>query len=166
VTRDRAKHVEHRSDVDAHHRKLIERQDEIEFQMIEAERELIHDLCRRGKLRVRPGAGSSANSICATLTSPICAPKIDGANYRGGAPLSVPSPRRPRPPDQPADGGKHQSAEGFLLPKRQCGIDATTWHERRYTLPSDLPAAAVNRRNAGCRSEVNDCSEITGITSR
>jgi Na+/H+ antiporter len=49
--RDRAKHVEHRSDGDAHHRKLIERHDETEFQMIEAERELINDLYRRGKLK-------------------------------------------------------------------------------------------------------------------
>jgi monovalent cation/hydrogen antiporter len=49
--RDRAKHVELRSDGDAHHRKLIERHDEVEFQMIEVERELINDLYRRGQLK-------------------------------------------------------------------------------------------------------------------
>ena len=49
--RDRLKHVEHRSDGDDGHRKLAELHDEIEFQLIEAERQLINDLYRRGKLK-------------------------------------------------------------------------------------------------------------------
>ena len=49
--RDRLKHVEHRSDGDDSHRKLIELHDEIEFELIDAERKQINDLYRGGKLK-------------------------------------------------------------------------------------------------------------------
>jgi monovalent cation/hydrogen antiporter len=49
--RDRLKHVEHRSDGDDGHKRLVERHDEIEFLLIDAERELINDLYRRGELK-------------------------------------------------------------------------------------------------------------------
>ena len=49
--RDRLKHVEHRSDGGRGHRKLAELNDEIEFQLIEAERQAINDRYRRGQLK-------------------------------------------------------------------------------------------------------------------
>jgi CPA1 family monovalent cation:H+ antiporter len=49
--RDRLKHVEHRGDGNAHHRQLIEHQDEVEFLLIATERELINKLYRRGQLK-------------------------------------------------------------------------------------------------------------------
>ncbi len=49
--RDRLKRVQHRADGDHSHKKLIDRLDEIEFTLIETERDLINDLYRRGKLR-------------------------------------------------------------------------------------------------------------------
>src|SRR5277367_4862172 len=49
--RDRLKHVEHRSDGDEVHRRLIELYDEIEFTLIEAERKQINDLYKGGELK-------------------------------------------------------------------------------------------------------------------
>ena len=49
--RDRLRQVEHRSDGDGGHRKLAELNDEIEFQLIEAERQAINDRYRRGQLK-------------------------------------------------------------------------------------------------------------------
>ena len=49
--RDRLKHVEHRSDGDRGRRKLADLNDEIEFQLIEAERQAINDRYRRGQLK-------------------------------------------------------------------------------------------------------------------
>jgi CPA1 family monovalent cation:H+ antiporter len=49
--RDRLKHVEHRSDGRGDHRKHAELNDEIEFQLIEAERQAINDRYRRGQLK-------------------------------------------------------------------------------------------------------------------
>jgi CPA1 family monovalent cation:H+ antiporter len=49
--RDRLKRVQHRSDGDDSHKKLIECLDEIEFTLIMAERDLINDLYRRGKIK-------------------------------------------------------------------------------------------------------------------
>ena len=49
--RDRLKHVAHRSDGDASHRKLIELHDDIEFALIEAERKAINDLYCGGKIK-------------------------------------------------------------------------------------------------------------------
>jgi CPA1 family monovalent cation:H+ antiporter len=48
---DRLRRIQHRSDGDDGHRKLIECLDEIEFTLIAAERDLINDLYRRGKLK-------------------------------------------------------------------------------------------------------------------
>ena len=49
--RDRLKHIEHSSDGDEHHRKLTEIHDEIELQLIAAERQHINELFRSGKLK-------------------------------------------------------------------------------------------------------------------
>jgi hypothetical protein len=49
--RDRLRHVEHRSDGDDEHKRLIELHDEIEFMLIAAERQQINELYRRGKLK-------------------------------------------------------------------------------------------------------------------
>jgi len=49
--RDRLKHVEHRIDGDDGHKRLIELHDEIEFLLIEAERQQINDLYRSGRLK-------------------------------------------------------------------------------------------------------------------
>ncbi len=49
--RDRLKHLEHRSDGDAGHKKLTELDDEIELLLIEVEREAVNELYRRGKLK-------------------------------------------------------------------------------------------------------------------
>ncbi len=49
--RDRLKAVLHRSDGDAGHKRLIELHDEIEFMLIEAERQQINELYRGGKLK-------------------------------------------------------------------------------------------------------------------
>ena len=49
--RDRLKHVEHQGDGDQGRRKLAELDDEIEFQLIEAERLAINDRYRRGQLK-------------------------------------------------------------------------------------------------------------------
>ena len=51
IYRDRLSQVEHRSDGDGGRRKLAELNDEIEFQLIEAERQAINDLYRRGQLK-------------------------------------------------------------------------------------------------------------------
>ena len=48
--RDRLKHLENR-DGDAAHKKLVESHDEIAFELITAERQLINELYRRGKLK-------------------------------------------------------------------------------------------------------------------
>jgi CPA1 family monovalent cation:H+ antiporter len=49
--RERLKHVVHRSGGDDGHKRLIQGGDEIEYLLIAAERELINDLYRRGKLK-------------------------------------------------------------------------------------------------------------------
>jgi monovalent cation/hydrogen antiporter len=49
--RDRLKHIEQRIDGDEGHKRLIDRHDEIEFLLIEAERQQINDLYRGGKLK-------------------------------------------------------------------------------------------------------------------
>jgi CPA1 family monovalent cation:H+ antiporter len=49
--RDRLKHVEHRGDGDRGRRKFAEHNDEIEFQLIEAERLAINDRYRHGQLK-------------------------------------------------------------------------------------------------------------------
>jgi CPA1 family monovalent cation:H+ antiporter len=49
--RDRLKAVEHRSDGDDVHKRHIELRDEIEFMLIEAERQQINELYRGGKLK-------------------------------------------------------------------------------------------------------------------
>ena len=49
--RDRLRHVEHRNDGDARHKKLIELGDEVESSLIEAERGLIDTLYRSGELK-------------------------------------------------------------------------------------------------------------------
>ena len=49
--RDRLRHIEHRSDGDDGHRRLIELHDEIEFLLIAAERQQINELYRLGKLK-------------------------------------------------------------------------------------------------------------------
>jgi len=49
--RDRLKAVEHRSDGDDVHKRLIEMRDEVEFALIEAERKQINELYRDGKLK-------------------------------------------------------------------------------------------------------------------
>jgi monovalent cation/hydrogen antiporter len=49
--RDRLRHVEHRSDGDDGHKRLIESHDETEFLLIAAERQQINDLYRRGMLK-------------------------------------------------------------------------------------------------------------------
>ncbi len=49
--RDRLRHVEHRSDGDEGHKRLIELHDEIEFMLIAAERQQINELYRSGKLK-------------------------------------------------------------------------------------------------------------------
>ena len=49
--RDRLKHVAHRSDGDANHRKIVELHDDIEFALIEAERKAIYDLYCGGKIK-------------------------------------------------------------------------------------------------------------------
>src|SRR5450631_3892435 len=49
--RDRLKAVEHRSDGDDAHKRLIELHDEIEFTLIESERQRINELYRGGKLK-------------------------------------------------------------------------------------------------------------------
>lgn len=48
---DRLKHVAQRSDGNGDHKKLIEGGDAIEYELIAAERDLINDLYRRGKLK-------------------------------------------------------------------------------------------------------------------
>ena len=52
--RDRLENVEHQSDGDRGSRKLAEVNDEIEFQLIEAERLAINDRYRRGELKDEP----------------------------------------------------------------------------------------------------------------
>ena len=49
--RDRLKNVEHQGDGDRGRRKLADLNDEIEFQLIEAERQAINDRYRRGQLK-------------------------------------------------------------------------------------------------------------------
>jgi monovalent cation/hydrogen antiporter len=49
--RDRLKHVEHRNDGDDDHRRLSELHDEIELELIDAERQRINDLYQSGKLK-------------------------------------------------------------------------------------------------------------------
>jgi monovalent cation/hydrogen antiporter len=49
--RDRLKHIEHRNDGDDGHGKLTQLHDEIELQLIAAERQQINDLFRSGKLK-------------------------------------------------------------------------------------------------------------------
>jgi len=49
--RDRKKPVEHTNDGDESHRRLSELHDEIELQLIAAERQKINDLYRSGKLK-------------------------------------------------------------------------------------------------------------------
>jgi len=49
--RERLRHVGNRSDDGEGSRKLVELHDEIELLIIEAERERINDLYRRGKIR-------------------------------------------------------------------------------------------------------------------
>jgi CPA1 family monovalent cation:H+ antiporter len=49
--RERLHHVAHRSDGDEEHRKLVEQHDQIEFELIEAERRRINDLYRCGDLK-------------------------------------------------------------------------------------------------------------------
>jgi CPA1 family monovalent cation:H+ antiporter len=49
--RDRLKNVEHQGDSDRDRRELGEHNDEIEFQLIEAERLAINDRYRRGQLK-------------------------------------------------------------------------------------------------------------------
>lgn len=48
---DRLKHVEHRGEADEAHKALVERHDEIEFILIDAERERINELYRGGELK-------------------------------------------------------------------------------------------------------------------
>ena len=48
---ERLRHVEHRSDGDDDHRKLIELHDDIEILLIAAERQHINELFRSGKLK-------------------------------------------------------------------------------------------------------------------
>ena len=48
---EQLKHVEHRSDVDQGHKRLIDLHDELEFMLIDAERKEINDLYRDGKLK-------------------------------------------------------------------------------------------------------------------
>jgi CPA1 family monovalent cation:H+ antiporter len=48
---ERLKHVGHRSDGDDGHKRLMQDGDEIEYLLIEAERDLINDLYRRGELK-------------------------------------------------------------------------------------------------------------------
>ena len=48
---DRLKNVEHRSDGDEGHRRLVDQHDEIEFMLIETERQQINELYRGGKLK-------------------------------------------------------------------------------------------------------------------
>jgi hypothetical protein len=48
---DRLKNVEHRSDGDEAHKRAVELHDEIEFLLIEAERQKINELYRGGKLK-------------------------------------------------------------------------------------------------------------------
>jgi len=48
---DRLKHIEHRSDGDDSHKRLVQGADELEFLLIAAERDLINDLYRRGELK-------------------------------------------------------------------------------------------------------------------
>jgi len=48
---DRLRHVLHRNDGDAEHRRSLEVHDEIEFDLIEAERTRVNDLYRRGQLK-------------------------------------------------------------------------------------------------------------------
>ncbi len=49
--RDQLRHMEHRGDGNAQHRKQIETREEIELSLIEAERGLINELYREGKLK-------------------------------------------------------------------------------------------------------------------
>jgi monovalent cation/hydrogen antiporter len=48
---DRLKHLGHRSDGDDDHRSLVRGGDEVEFELIAAERDLVNDLYRRGELK-------------------------------------------------------------------------------------------------------------------
>jgi Na+/H+ antiporter len=48
---DHLKRVDHRNDGDAHHKKLVDLGDEIEFLLIEAERDLVNNLYRDGDLK-------------------------------------------------------------------------------------------------------------------
>jgi len=48
---ERLRHVEHRGNGDEGHKRTIELHDEIEYQLIGAERDQINDLYRRGKLK-------------------------------------------------------------------------------------------------------------------
>ena len=52
--RDRLRHVEHRNDSDARRKKLVDLGDEIEFSLIDAERNLINNLYRNGELKDEP----------------------------------------------------------------------------------------------------------------
>ncbi|HEV7715183.1 MAG TPA: Na+/H+ antiporter [Steroidobacteraceae bacterium] len=49
--RERLRHMEHRSNDDASHRAIVELHDELELLLIDAERQLINDLYRRGELK-------------------------------------------------------------------------------------------------------------------
>jgi CPA1 family monovalent cation:H+ antiporter len=49
--RERLRNVEHRNDGDAEHRRLIQHHDELELQLIAAERNTINDLYRDGQLK-------------------------------------------------------------------------------------------------------------------
>jgi monovalent cation/hydrogen antiporter len=52
--RERLRHVIHRSDGDEAHRRSLESHDEIEFALIEAERNRVNDMYRRGELKDEP----------------------------------------------------------------------------------------------------------------
>jgi CPA1 family monovalent cation:H+ antiporter len=49
--RERLRHIAHRGDGDEAHRKLLEAHDELEFALIEAERQQINELYRSGELK-------------------------------------------------------------------------------------------------------------------
>ena len=48
---DRLKLVDHRNDGDARHKKLVDLGDEIEFSLIDAERDFVNNLYRDGELK-------------------------------------------------------------------------------------------------------------------
>ena len=60
--RDRLKHIEHRSDGDDGHKKLIELHDEIELQLIAAERQHINDLLSQRQAQGRGAAPDRARA--------------------------------------------------------------------------------------------------------